>query len=457
MTRSATENKGIWNWIDRIQGDKVIWMILILLILYSTVTIFSSTSQLATLETSRLDIFLEQIITVGIGMAIVFFCYFCLRIGWIRVLSQLGFFVSAVLLMMLLFRIGTVELNNAVRIIMIGKLQLNVYEFVKIFMIVYLAWAIHAYKSGSFWIADQLAARSRHLAFLARAGWKRIIYIYIPIIFVTLCIMEGGFSSAMFIGTIMIATILIGGVPVKDIAMLVAAGIIAIGGSYMLYKVSGEKIMAGRWTTVESRIGRLFNPQPADELVEGTKEWREHIDDIRQPEGAKIAIKEGGMFGKGPGKSTQKYSVALIFSDYMFSFIIEEYGLIFGAIPLIVLYISLLARGSLIVRYCDNEYAKTVIAGLTLVIAAQAMMHMFINVGLGPLTGQTLPMISHGNSSFIAFSIAFGILLSISKMAKKKIDQATREAESLIAESCPAETSASEDGTEPAESGQQTV
>ena len=436
MTRSATENKGIWNWIDRIQGDKVIWMILILLILYSTVTIFSSTSQLATLETSRLDIFLEQIITVGIGMAIVFFCYFCLRIGWIRVLSQLGFFVSAVLLMMLLFRIGTVELNNAVRIIMIGKLQLNVYEFVKIFMIVYLAWAIHAYKSGSFWIADQLAARSRHLAFLARAGWKRI---------------------AMFIGTIMIATILIGGVPVKDIAILVAAGIIAIGGSYMLYKVSGEKIMAGRWTTVESRIGRLFNPQPADELVEGTKEWREHIDDIRQPEGAKIAIKEGGMFGKGPGKSTQKYSVALIFSDYMFSFIIEEYGLIFGAIPLIVLYISLLARGSLIVRYCDNEYAKTVIAGLTLVIAAQAMMHMFINVGLGPLTGQTLPMISHGNSSFIAFSIAFGILLSISKMAKKKIDQATREAESLIAESCPAETSASEDGTEPAESGQQTV
>ena len=75
---SRTENKGIWNWIDRIQGDKVIWMILILLILYSTVTIFSSTSQLSTAEVSRLDIFMEQIITVGIGLAIIFFCYFVL-------------------------------------------------------------------------------------------------------------------------------------------------------------------------------------------------------------------------------------------------------------------------------------------------------------------------------------------------------------------------------------------
>ena len=203
----------------------------------------------------------------------------------------------------------------------------------------------------------------------------------------------------------------------------------------MLYKVSGDRIMSGRWNTVESRLSRLFSPQDAAELEPGTIEWQQHVDEIRQPEGAKIAIKEGGLFGKGPGKSTQKYSVALIFSDYMFSFIVEEYGIVFGAIPLIILYLSLLARGSILVTYCDNEYAKTVIAGLTLVISTQAMMHIFINVGLGPLTGQTLPMISHGNSSFIAFSIAFGILLSISKMTKKKVDQATLEAEPLIVQS----------------------
>ena len=171
------------------------------------------------------------------------------------------------------------------------------------------------------------------------------------------------------------------------------------------------------------------------ELKPGTAEWREHLDEIRQPEGAKIAIKEGGLIGKGPGRSTQKYTVALIFSDYMYSFIIEEYGLLFGGIPLIILYVSLLARGSIIVRYCDNEFARTVIAGLTLVISAQAMMHMWINAGLWPLTGQTLPMISDGKISFIAFSIAFGILLSISKMAKQKVDQAAMESGPLVVKS----------------------
>ncbi len=78
----------------------------------------------------------------------------------------------------------------------------------------------------------------------------------------------------------------------------------------------------------------------------------------------------------------------------MFSFILEEYGLL-GAFVMIVLYVSLLARGSIIVRNCDNTYAKTAVAGLVILISGQAMMHMYINVGLGPLTGQTLPMVSH--------------------------------------------------------------
>jgi cell division protein FtsW len=117
-----------------------------------------------------------------------------------------------------------------------------------------------------------------------------------------------------------------------------------------------------------------------------------------------------------------------MFEDYMFSFIIEEYGIL-GAIVVIFLYISLLARGSMIVRNCDNLFAKTAVAGLVLLITGQAMMHMFINVGIGPLTGQTLPMVSHGNSSFIMFSIAFGIILSISRSAKRKMDKEIQAAQ----------------------------
>ena len=120
-----------------------------------------------------------------------------------------------------------------------------------------------------------------------------------------------------------------------------------------------------------------------------------------------------------------------MFSDYMFSFIIEEYGIL-GGILVITLYVSLLARASLIVRSCDNEFAKTAVAGLAVLISGQALMHMFINADLGPLTGQTLPMISHGKSSFFAFSIAFGVLLSISKMAKAKIMKEEAESEPLV-------------------------
>ena len=98
----------------------------------------------------------------------------------------------------------------------------------------------------------------------------------------------------------------------------------------------------------------------------------------------------------------------------MFSFIIEEYGILFGAIPLLILYLSLLARGSIIVRNCDNVFAKTSVGGLCLLISFQAVVHMMINVGLLPSTGQTLPMISEGKGSFLMFCLAFGIILSIS-------------------------------------------
>ena len=97
-----------------------------------------------------------------------------------------------------------------------------------------------------------------------------------------------------------------------------------------------------------------------------------------------------------------------------------------------MLYISLLARGALIVRYCDSDFAKTAVAGLTILITGQALMHIYINLDMGLLTGQTLPMISHGKSSFLCFCVAFGVILSISKMAKAKIQKETEESEPLV-------------------------
>ena len=104
----------------------------------------------------------------------------------------------------------------------------------------------------------------------------------------------------------------------------------------------------------------------------------------------------------------------------MFSFIVEEYGLL-GGILIILLYVSLLARGSLIASKCTNEYAKIAVGGLSVLITGQAFMHMMVNADIGPMTGQTLPLISHGSFAFIVFCIAFGVILSISRMARNQI------------------------------------
>ena len=88
-----------------------------------------------------------------------------------------------------------------------------------------------------------------------------------------------------------------------------------------------------------------------------------------------------------------------------------------------ILYISLLARSSMIARMCNNDFAKYALGGLSLMITGQAFMHIMVNVDIGPMTGQTLPLISHGASAFLVFCLAFGIILSISRMAKKKIQR----------------------------------
>ena len=190
-------------------------------------------------------------------------------------------------------------------------------------------------------------------------------------------------------------------------------------------KLSNGKYFSHLGTAV-ARV--FFSPEQELEEAIGTPDFQKVLDKVRQPISAKIAVSEGP---KGIGKSTQKYVVPIMFEDYMFAFILEEYGLL-GAIVVLLLYGSLLARGSFIVRGTPEIFAKTTVAGLTILISWQAMMHMMINVGLGPLTGQTLPMISHGKSSMIVFSIAFGIILAISRMAKESIDKATEDAAPIV-------------------------
>lgn len=438
MAGETKQKKTLWNFVDSFEGDKVVWMIVMLLILLSIVAIFSSTSLLALQQkTTRMAIISEQLVLTLGGLAIILICCSIKKIGFFRIVSQLGYAVSIGLLLILALHItvGPVKalyLNQAWRIVSVLGLQVHVFEVVKVAMIMYLAWAVNAFRNDSFMIANHLGKK---YPLWNKPLTKKIVYIYVPIFSVCLLIMVGSLSSTLFIGGIMFITILIGGISVKELVKPIAIGIglLAVCICINASRDEGHKL----FPHLDSAINRVIGAGIDDNLrimrenPQNSVEFQEALDNVKQPISAKIAIHEGGLFGKGPGRSTQRYVVPIMFEDYMFSFVVEEYGLL-GGIFVIILYISLLARGSIIVRNCDNHFAKTAVAGLVLLITGQAMMHIAVNCDIGPLTGQTLPMISHGNSSFIMFSLAFGIILSISKMAKRKIDREAAKAEPLV-------------------------
>ena len=423
------------NFMDRLAGDKVVWIIVLFLCLISLVSIFSSTSQLATEANTRIDIIRTQFFTILAGLAVITVIYKIDNIRIFKWLSKWGFLLSLVMLLLLdlHLQLGPVKassINGAWRILKVGGFQIHVFEIVKVAMVMYLAWAVDTYKNGGFKLLDKLSEIDR-LRFLGSDGWKKAIFIYVPILIICVASLPGGNSNAMFIAALMFITIMLSGLPFKDILLIGAVAVLLLLGCVGIYKVSGGKAFERIGTLVSGSRFKNDNETIFLESRRGTDEYQKALDRIRQPIGAKLAIKRGGVFGKGPGNSVQKYVVPVIYEDYIFSFIIEEYGLI-GGILVIILYISLLARASIIARNCDDKFAKYVIAGLSVMISAQAMMHILVNCDVGLLTGQTLPLISYGTSAFLCISIAFGIILSISRMATRRIEREAAKAEPIV-------------------------
>lgn len=427
--------------------DRMIWIVAVMLMLFSLVAIFSSTSSLAIKNSlSRTMIFKDQVIIVSIGLFMLLAMSAIPNIKYIRVLSQFGFAVSAILLAVMVFglKLGSflhpIESNETTRAIRICGLSVQVGEVVKVAMVMYLSWAITTYERGKFFLTSYLAERFPEACkWMETLTAQRWIYLYIPMIVVVLLTFPGGTSSALMLAIVMGITLIIGGLPWKHVAGLIGLAMIGLLSIIGIHIMSNGKVIP-RLQTGFNRLGIEVH-YPSEEVRQkqrariaakkldpekiyeaGSKEFNEYRNKTLQNNGAEVAFVQGGrrIVGKGPGKSTQKYIVPLMFEDYMFSFIMEEYGLV-GALLVILLYMSLFARGVMIVKYCSNRYAKTCVGGLVFLITFQAMFHILINCNVGVLTGQTLPMISHGKSSFLCFTIAFGVILAISRMAYAKI------------------------------------
>lgn len=430
------EKSRIWNLTSNTKGDKVIWMILILLMLVSVVAIFSSTSTLATATHSRTDILQEHILLVLIGMAVVLAVFRFASTKILRGVSQWMYLLCVIMLGLLLSHesvlpVKAATINNVWRILKIGNFQIHIFEIIKVAMVMYLSWAIDTYKNGEFTLLEALKRRFPDKKWLGTNFTKKLIYIYMPIATIFVGILPGSGTAALFTFLIMFMTVLIGGLDIKEV-LIPGFGLLAVVLAFLVVNHVVGYSMLKRQATWEERIkGYDQDIQRFKEARRKSKEYYDALAEFQQQYSAKVAVKQGGLIGKGPGKSTQRYKVPVMYADYMYSFIIEEYGLA-GGLLVMMLFLSLLARGSIVAEHCKDNFSKVLVAGLVILISGQAMVHIMVNADVIPMTGQTLPLISHGKSAFLVFCGAFGILLATSKNASKAIEKETRMAEPII-------------------------
>ena len=307
---------GFDNLIDWLEGDRIIWIIVFAIIMFSIVGMASSTSLLAKLNSaSRFDYAIQQVYISFGGLVLIWLICKFGRVGILKFLSRLGFIGSALLLILLdshfqgipfLTPVETQPGSGTWRTIIMFGVPVMVYEVVKVAMVMYLAWALQTLKQKETQLADKLAAFG-WLRFLSTEEGKVMFYVGAPMVIVFLLELAGSNSSAIFLGLVMGFTVIVGKMKFKYIFHLILAGVIALGLVFGMQKITGWKFLT-RVTTAISRVSD-FHGDPVKELHKhepGTLAFQRILDSSKQVTSAKVAVSTGGLLGKGPGKSTQR-------------------------------------------------------------------------------------------------------------------------------------------------------
>jgi cell division protein FtsW len=368
--------------LHRMKGDRVIWGVVVLLACVSVVGVFSFTSSLAyKLDRNSSYYLMKQLSVLAVGLLIIYVVH---RINYTKFarLSALAYIVSLPLLVYTLF-FGA-EFNNGSRWIRVPVVNLTFQssDFAKLALFMFLA--------------RMLSLRQASI----KDFKKGFLPVLTPVALTCAFIAPANLSTALMLGATCCILFFIGRVRVKHIMMLALAGIVGMALLFAVSKLTGF----GRAETWEQRIEDFIGSKKGD----GRKS------EVFQVQQAKIAIANGGVFGRGPGHSLQRDYLPEAYSDFIFSSIIEEYGLVGGAV-LILLYLTFLWRSIIIFRRCPYAFGAFLAVGLSVTLVFQAMLNMAVNVHLVPVTGLTLPMVSMGGSSIWFTSVAIGIVLSVSR------------------------------------------
>jgi cell division protein FtsW len=234
--------------------------------------------------------------------------------------------------------------------------------------------------------------------------------IMIPVLIVCALILPANLSTALIVFATSLILMFVGRVNLKYILSLIGIGILGLGIVFLILYNSPDQGRLGTWKN------RTM-------IFMGAKQ---DADLNYQSNQAKIAVATGGVFGKLPGNSTQRNFLPQGFSDYIYAIIVEEYGILGGAV-IILLYLILLFRGVRIATKCEKTFGALLGLGVSFTLVFQAIIHMAVVVGLFPVTGQTLPLVSMGGTSIWFTSLAIGIMLSISRETEAVAKDSTTE------------------------------
>ena len=376
--------------------DRTYWVLFIGLIIWAIIALFSASSTLAFKEEGGiLGPILSQIVFILVGVAAAFVIQF-LPSRLIRTLGYIGLVVSFIMLILTFTPLG-VEINGAKRWLRIMGITFQPSELAKLTLIIVVSDLFSKIKN----------AEDEKKYFMIAIGCTMVIC---GIIFL------GNLSTAVLLGGIVILLAFLAHIHVKYWGSLL--GIMFVVLISVFFIVNGCYISKGR--TINGPFKRLITQveRVNDMLRENETPIEEYkiTDDNYQRSHAKIAIARGGASPLRvlPGNSQQRDVLPQAFSDYIFAIIVEEWGLI-GAIVLIAIYLFILARACMTSsRYADYA-AMLMVMGLALMLTCQALISMMVSVGIGPVTGQPLPMISRGGTSALITSLYFGIIMSVSR------------------------------------------
>ena len=385
------------------KGDKVIWAVFFIICAISWVEVFSATSrQVIESGSYWMPIIKHTIFLVG-GMVVVWFMH-NMKVEWIKHMTHFIYWVGLIGLIWAQLDKGS-QINGSARWIKIMGLTIQPMEFAKMGMVMITALITSEHQGDD-------GVDSKAL--------KRIILYCLPPV---LLILKENLSTAAIVLLTLYMMMFVGRFP-KD-QMLKIFGIAAAVGSIGLAAIMFTPDEAAGWgrfgekiVTWKHRIADAVTSKPVTaEEYEITNEQRTH---------ANIAIASSHIFGRGPGNSEARNFIPHAYSDFIYAVIIEELGLAGGFIVLL-LYMTILYRCGKIARKCEDSYPAFLIMGVGMIITMQAMLHMFITVG-DFVTGQPLPLISQGGTSVLINCIYIGMVLSISRYAKKCAMQAQSEA-----------------------------